>query len=621
MMWIRAVHDGRVRLGALALGASVAASWGFAATPALAAYRAQVSAGTLEITGNAVSDKLALQLDPANPGLLRLDVGEDGTVDFAFDRSTFSAIDVQAGAGNDEVQVANGVGDVTIDGGPGDDTLIGGDGNDVLIGGGGSDVVTGGRGSDTALLGAGNDTFVWNPGDGSDTVEGQAGTDTLEFNGSNVGEHIDVSANGPRVRLTRDVGAVSMDLGGIDRLDLAARGGADAIAVGNLTGTDLREANVDLAGFPGTGTGDGAADTVTALGTDGPDQAQVGTKNGNVLVSGLGAALQVTGSEAADSVGVSTLGGDDAIATGVGIPGAAAVRIDGGAGTDSVSYSGTSSPDTIAIGPDGLGGVVTSDLGTAGAPQVSTGVENLTVNGRAGDDSITGSNGIANLTALTINGDAGNDTLTGGDGNDVLVGGAGDDVVNGGRGNDTAHLGGGADTFVWNPGDGSDAVDGQGGGDTLQFNGSNVGEKLDLSATGSSARLTRDVGAVTMDLTSIQTLDLAARGGADTITVGDLAGTGLSTTNLDLSGAPGTGVGDGATDTLVVNGSEGPDRVDVSTEGGNMLVSGLTPTVTLAGSEPADVLAVNTLGGKDRVTVDPGVNQLITPVVDLGADQ
>lgn len=32
-------------------------------------------------------------------------------------------------------------------------------------------------------------------------------------------------------------------------------------------------------------------------------------------------------------------------------------------------------------------------------------------------------------------------------------------------------------------------------------------------------------------------------------------------------------------------------------------------------------LAVNTLGGKDRVSVDPDVSRLITPVVDLGADQ
>ena len=77
----------------------------------------------------------------------------------------------------------------------------------MLIGGDGNDTVNGGRGNDVAFLGAGNDTFVWNPGDGSDTVEGQGGTDALQFNGANVNENIDLSANGSRLRFTRDVGA------------------------------------------------------------------------------------------------------------------------------------------------------------------------------------------------------------------------------------------------------------------------------------------------------------------------------------------------------------------------------------------------------------------------------
>ena len=45
-------------------------------------------------------------------------------------------------------------------------------------------------------MGAGDDTFVWNPGDGSDIVEGQAGDRHLLFNGANIDEKIDISANG-----------------------------------------------------------------------------------------------------------------------------------------------------------------------------------------------------------------------------------------------------------------------------------------------------------------------------------------------------------------------------------------------------------------------------------------
>ena len=73
-------------------------------------------------------------------------------------------------------------------------------------------------------MGAGDDTFVWNPGDGSDTVEGQSGFDTMLFNGSNVSEQIDISANGQRVRFTRDVANIVMDLNGVEGIDFNALG-------------------------------------------------------------------------------------------------------------------------------------------------------------------------------------------------------------------------------------------------------------------------------------------------------------------------------------------------------------------------------------------------------------
>ena len=97
-----------------------------------------------------------------------------------------------------------------------------------------------------ALLGDGDDTFVWNPGDGSDTVEGQAGTDTLLFNGANVNENIDISANGARATLFRDVANVTMDLNGVERIQFNALGGADTITVNDLTGTDVKQVAIDL---------------------------------------------------------------------------------------------------------------------------------------------------------------------------------------------------------------------------------------------------------------------------------------------------------------------------------------------------------------------------------------
>ena len=142
-----------------------------------------------------------------------------------------------------------------------------------------------------------------------------------------------------------------------------------------------------------------------------------------------------------------------------------------------------------------------------------------------------------------------------------ITGSAGDDLVIGGRGNDTALLGGGNDTYVWNPGDGSDTVDGQAGTDTLLFNGANVNEKIDISANGGRARFTRDVGNITMDLNSVETIDFNALGGADTITVNDLTGTGVKNVNIDLASPPGSGVGDGQADTIIINATSGDDVI------------------------------------------------------------
>ncbi|HUA05033.1 MAG TPA: calcium-binding protein [Solirubrobacteraceae bacterium] len=623
-MWIQLYHRRRSALMASAVsGVCLTAMLAFAAGPAAAAYKAQVQSGTLQIVGDGASDKLELETAPDNPNVLDLDVGEDGTIDFAFDRSTFSAIDVQAGGGNDEVRVGPGppIGDVTIDGGAGDDTLIGGDGNDTLIGGPGNDTIVGGRGSDTALMGPGSDTFVWNPGDGSDTVEGQGGNDALDFNGSNASEHFDISANGSRVRLFRDVASVTMDLNGIDTLNLNTLGSPDSVTIGDLTGTDLRHANIDESGVPGSGTGDGAADTVTVDGTDGADSVNVGPSGSDVLVSGLYTAVDVAGADpTGDKVDVSTLGGDDTIKSGLGLSSPAEVEVDGGTGNDTAVYSGTSSDDTIGIAPS-ADGVAT--FGTTGGLFVAAGtVENLDVNGLAGEDTITGQNGIAGPTHLTIDGGAGDDTIRGGDGDDTLIGGGGNDTIDGGRGSDTALMGAGNDTFVWDPGDGSDTVEGQGGNDALDFNGSNAAENIDISANGSRVRLFRDVASVTMDVNGIETLNLATLGSADKITVGDLTGTELRNANIDLGGTPGSGIGDGAADTVVENGTAGADRVHVLRSGQQVQTTGLVPRLSISGSEPAlDTLQVNTLAGSDRVTVDPDVSQLISPIVDLGADQ
>src|SRR5262245_55230769 len=204
-----------------------------------------------------------------------------------------------SGRGGDDVITADSSSTVpvTIDGGAGDDTITGGGGADILYAGAGNDIVTGGRGNDTAFLGAGNDRFIWNPGDGSDVVEGQSGFDTLVFNGSNVGENIDISADGERATLFRKVGNVTMDLNGVERIELAAKGSADNITVNDLTGTDVKQVAIDLTG---NGAGDDAPDTVTVNGTGGNDRINVAISGASVVVKGLSAQVTIDGAEASN---------------------------------------------------------------------------------------------------------------------------------------------------------------------------------------------------------------------------------------------------------------------------------------------------------------------------------
>ena len=155
---------------------------------------------------------------------------------------------------------------LTIDAGAGNDTINGSQGADTIVAGDGNDTVFGDNGNDTALLGAGNDLFTWDPGDGSDTIEGQDGTDTMDFNGSGANENITISANGQRVNFFRDVANVTMDMDGVERTVFDALGGADNIAINDLSGTAADEIVVNLGATQGSTSGDGAADSVSVRG-------------------------------------------------------------------------------------------------------------------------------------------------------------------------------------------------------------------------------------------------------------------------------------------------------------------------------------------------------------------
>ena len=273
-------------------------------------------------------------------------------------------------SGGDDTFAANGnIAGLVVDGGAGDDTILGGSGNDMLIGGDGKDFIDGNQGSDVAKLGAGDDVFSWDAGDGSDTVEGEDGVDAMLFNGANINEKIDISANGHRVRFSRDIGNIVMDLNGVEGIDFNANGGTDTVTVNDLSGTNLTEINLRLASNAGVSQ----PATIVVNGTIGDDAILVAGDATGVSVVGLAAQVNIIGTSAAnDRLTINALAGDD----------------------------------------------------VADASGLADGAIQFTANGGDGEDVLTGSDG-----SDLLNGGNGDDVLTGGPGQDVLDGGPGGNVV------------------------------------------------------------------------------------------------------------------------------------------------------------------------------------------------
>jgi Ca2+-binding RTX toxin-like protein len=403
---------------------------------------------------------------------------------------------------------------LTLDGGTGNDQIVGSAGADMLIGGDGNDVVNGRGGNDVAFLGAGDDTFVWNPGDGSDTVEGQDGKDTLQFNGSNASENVDISANGSRVRFFRDVGNVTMDVNGLERVNFAALGGADVMTVNDLTGTGVSEVNLDLAGLLGGTAGDGQQDSVIVNGTSGADNIKIDHQSGNVRVTGLAAQVNILHSEAIDQLRVNALAGNDTVDASALPAGFITLTLDGGDDTDILT-------------------------------------------GSKGDDLILGGRG--NDTALM---GAGNDTFVWnpGDGSDVVEGQAG------------------FDTLQFNGSNAGENIDISANGSRLRFTRDvgnivmdvNATERINFEALGGADNI------VVNDLTGTQVAEVNVNLGpdlqTDTVTVNGTAGNDAiavlggpgSVTVLGLAARVNITNSEPAHDQLIVNALAGDDVVSAA---------------------------------------------------------
>ena len=545
---------------------------------------------TAEVNGGNGTEHFTLSANGTRVRFDRLDPAP-----FSLDIGTTENVVLHMNGGDDSFSATGNLAalvKLTVDGGAGNDTILGGNGADVLLGGDGNDFIDGNQGNDTALMGAGDDRFVWNPGDGSDIVEGQAGNDVLQFDGANIAERFELTANGGRLRFTRDIANIVMDTDDVEAVEVNALGGADRVTVNDLAGTDVRDVRVNLAASGGAG--DGAADTVAVGGTNANDNLSFALVNGATVVQGLTAKVHVQGAEAAlDKLVLNLAGGDDVL-NAAGLPaGAAALVADGGAGNDRLT--GSAAADEL------LGG--------------------------DGNDVLLGAGG--------------NDTLRGGLGNDTLTGGDGDDQVFGDDGNDR---------LIWNPGDDSDLFEGGAGNDSAEINGGNGAETFSVTANGDRVRIDRlDPAPFSVDAGTIENVVVTMNGGDDRFSAtGNLAalvrltvdgGAGNDTilggngadvllggdgndfidgnqgNDTALMGAgddrfvwnPGDGSdiveGQAGTDTMQFDGANIAERFELFANGGRLLFTRDVASIVMD-TDDVERVDINALGGADRVTVN-----------------
>jgi Ca2+-binding RTX toxin-like protein len=583
----------RLAGGALAAGL-IAGALGLTATQADASSAIGLKGRTLIVKGTGASDRLALRLRAGDPGKVEVDVGDNGSADATFARNKVKRIHVKAGRGNDQVRIDDANGAFTnaiptrIDGQGGNDALRGGAGAEKLNGDAGADTIDGNRGNDIADLGAGDDRFIWDPGDGSDTVEGRKGADTMAFNGSAVGERFRVAANGTRTRLTRDVGAITMDFDGMERVDVASLGGNDVLNVDDLSATKVRRVDHDEAAALGGAAPDAGTDQTIVSATNADDAITASGGAGSAAVAGLAATVNVAHADpASDALTVDALGGDD--------------RLD--------------------------------------ASALSADAAKLTQDGGAGNDTLVGGRG----NDVQVGGD-GNDAFDGNQGNDVALMGAGDDrfTWDPGDGSDTIEGQDGADTMAFNGANVAETFDVSANGGRVRFvrDVGNItmdldgAERIDLNALGGADRLTvndlagTDLTAVNPDLAATiggtagdgaqDQVIVNATNGADVIAANGSAG---SASVNGLSAAIRIAHAEAAQDSLAVNALGGDDVVEASGlaadairlqasggDGADVLIGGSGPD-TLHGEAGDDVL----LGGPGLDVLDggPGSNVVI----------
>jgi Ca2+-binding RTX toxin-like protein len=174
------------------------------------------------------------------------------------------------------------------------------------------------------------------------------------------------------------------------------------------------------------------------------------------------------------------------------------------------------------------------------------------------------------ITSVTIDGGAGDDTITGTEHTDTLRGGDGKDRIIGDENKapgsfDVFEGQAGDDTLVWNPGQDNDKMDGGDGADTIEVNGGGGGEQFTVKPSATAGRVQFDrtgptpPGPFTLDIGTAERLDLNANGGDDSL----ISDPGLDALGfkLDIDGGAGNDTLDGGDGADLIHGADGNDRI------------------------------------------------------------
>ena len=601
-------------------------------SPDCASHRAYIAGDCLHVIGTATDTVLALGLLPGWPMVLQIDVENDGTVDFAFDRNQFTCIVIIAGSGNDVVWIDEQYGVFTD---TETTTIYGGTGDDTLLGGSGPETYAGGPGNDDVYAGAGDDLVEWHSGDDTDFIEGGEGIDNVQVNGGDDAETLTITANGTRVRFDRiNPAPFFLDIGTCESLVLRANGGNDSVScTGNLA------ALIQI-------TAEGGSGEDTLLGSNGIDVLLGGDDNDFV-----------DGNQGNDVVFLGS--GEDVFQWD---PGDGSDTVEGQDGVDGLVFNGSGANEAIGLSANGARLRLVRDVGSIVLDLDD--VEQVTVNALGGADTIT-VNELTGTAVVAVSadlatfggvGDGQADTVS-------VVGTPGADVFNIAADGGFVVVDLAADVRVKGYETGDQLVVNGVGSDVVNVHGSAGPDTMTVTANGTQARV--DVTGYSAAVAVSGALSLAIRGsdGPDTIScTGNLSGlaipialeggsgedTLLGSNGIDVllggddndfvDGNQGNDVvflgsgedvfqwdpGDGSdtvegqdgVDGLVFNGSGANEAIGLSANGARLRLVRDVGSIVLD-LDDVEQVTVNALGGADTITV----NELTgTAVVAVSAD-